>query len=222
MVHVAPHDGPMANEIMLSAEAAQIIGCTPAAVRAMERRGELEAARTPTGVRLFDRREVERVARERTRRKILIYDEIGKSFWNDKAVSASQFVSDLQGLPAAVRTLNVRVNSPGGSVFDAIAIANALRDERTSKGRTVKVRIDGLAVSAATIITSAGAPIEMVSNALLMIHEPRLVAIGTADEFRNHAKTLDMARDTIVATYRWVSPKSEEELVAMLKATTWM
>lgn len=153
---------------------------------------------------------------------IYVYGDIGKSFWDDDTVTASKFIADLGALPESVKTIRVHVNSRGGSVFEAHAIANALRAQRTDKGRTVETYIDGLAASAATIITSAGNPIRIADNAMMMVHEPSAVEMGTSKVMRKMADALDGIRNSIVAAYRWVSSKSEDELSAMMEATTWM
>ncbi len=131
-------------------------------------------------------------------------------------------MAELNALPESVKTIRVHINSPGGSVFEANAIANALRAQQNDKGRTVEVRIDGLAASAATIVSSAGNPIKMADNALLMVHEPSGIVRGTAKDMRELATTLDAIRDTIIAAYKWVSKKTTDELSAMMTATTWM
>jgi ATP-dependent protease ClpP protease subunit len=154
--------------------------------------------------------------------ELFVFDSIGKSFWDDSTVTAKQFVADLAALPESVKTIRVRVNSPGGDVFDAVAIANALRAERTEKGRTVEMSIEGLAASAATIITMAGDPIRIVKNGLVMVHNPHGFVYGTAEDMRKIAGLLDKVRDTIVATYRWHSELDAEALVALMDETTWM
>jgi ATP-dependent protease ClpP protease subunit len=116
----------------------------------------------------------------------------------------------------------VHLNSPGGNVIEASAIANALKAERTDQGRTVEMRIDGIAASAATIVTSAGNPIRIADNAMMMIHEPSGIGMGPSSSLRKLADALDAVRSAIVATYRWVSTKTEDELIAMMVATTWM
>ena len=153
---------------------------------------------------------------------LYIFDEIGRSFWNDDAVGAKAFVDELRALPETVQTIHLHVNSPGGDPFEATAIANALRAQRTEKGRAVNVSIEGLAASAATIITSAGAPIRMADNALFMIHDPFALVIGPAADMRKMADALDKIRDSIVATYQWTSPLGAEELAALMAAETWM
>lgn len=160
--------------------------------------------------------------------EIYIYDEIGKSFWNDEAVGAKQFIDDLAALSAAVTTLRVHVNSPGGDPFDAITIANALRAQSRDKGRKVLVSIDGLAASAATIISCAGDSIEMADNALMLIHQPSgdLRVTGTAADMRQAADALASALDRItvafITTYQWVSKLSADALGAMMAKETWM
>jgi len=137
-------------------------------------------------------------------------------------LTAKAFLAQLASLPAAVKTIRLHVNSPGGDVFAAVNIANALRDQRLSKNRTVEVFIEGLAASSASIVIMAGSTIRIADNALVMIHNPWSLAVGTAAEMRKAAEELDTVRATIVSTYRWHSELNDEELVALMDATTWM
>src|SRR5262245_1358966 len=93
-----------------------------------------------------------------------IFDEIGRSFYGDDAMSASDFIALLGGLPDRVRTLIVHINSNGGDVFEAVAIENSLLEQQARHGRTVNVRIDGLAASAASIVAMAGSTIEIAED----------------------------------------------------------
>ncbi|CAE6810945.1 ATP-dependent Clp protease proteolytic subunit [Paraburkholderia aspalathi] len=145
--------------------------------------------------------------------EIRIYDEIG--FWG---TDAKTFVSQLDKAAASAAEVVVAINSPGGDVFDAFAIYNALR---RYAGR-VTARIDGVAASAASLVAMAGDRIVMPENAMLMIHNPWTVALGTASDLRATADSMDKARDGILAAYRNKSGKSDEELTAMLDAETWM
>ena len=155
-------------------------------------------------------------------RTIHLYDEIGKSFWSDDTVTAAALVAELAALPAAVRTLNVHINSPGGDVFEGLAITNALRDQRTVHGRTVNVWIDGLAGSIASVIAMAGETIWIADNAMVFVHRPWTITAGDADDHRQQADLLDKIGHTIVATYRWHSELSEERIRELMKAETWM
>ena len=155
---------------------------------------------------------------------VYIFREIGKPWFGetDTTVTAEQFCADLAALPAAVTKIRVHINSPGGDPFEATVIANALREQRATKGRQVEVIIEGLAASAATVISCAGSPIRIAENGLMMIHDPFILAIGNAGELRKEADNLDKIRDAIIATYRWVSSKSVDDLSAMMAAETWM
>lgn len=154
--------------------------------------------------------------------ELFVFDEIGKSFWSDNAVTAQKFVDDLKALPDAVKTIRVRVNSPGGSVFEAITIANVLRAQSRDQKRTVEMIIEGLAASAATIVTSAGDSIKIADNAMMMIHDPLAIVMGPAPDMRKMADLLDQVRDSIIATYRWTSQLSAKKLGDLMAETTWM
>ncbi|MCG7869690.1 MAG: ATP-dependent Clp protease proteolytic subunit [Candidatus Thiodiazotropha taylori] len=135
-----------------------------------------------------------RAAGQRGTTEILIYGDIGDS-WSDESVQAADFVRDLQQVQAD--TLDVRINSYGGAISDAIAIYNALRRHPAK----VNVEIDGVAVSAASLITMAGDSISMAENALMMIHAPWNLAAGNAKEHRRVADMLDRFADAMTSAY---------------------
>lgn len=150
-------------------------------------------------------------------------DDAINRFWGENiGVTARAFVEQLAKIDDAVTTIRVHINSPGGDVFAAANIANALRDQQRTKGRTVETIIDGLAASAASVIAMAGSTVRMADNALLMIHDPWSYAIGNAAAMRKMADDLDKVRDTIVATYKWHSGLDDAEIVALMAAETWM
>lgn len=147
---------------------------------------------------------------------VSLYDAIGSVY---DGVSAKQFVDDLGALPESVKDITLHVNSPGGDVFDAIAIANALKQHPAK----VTASIEGLAASAATIVTQGGADVvQIADNGLVMIHNPMAVALGTASDMRSTAEALDRAGDAIIATYQRHSSLSHDQLSQMMEATTWM
>lgn len=155
---------------------------------------------------------------------IFVNDFIGDwidDYWGF-GVTAKAFLDALAGLPEATRTIRVHLNSPGGDVFAATTIANALRDQRLTKGRSVETIVDGLAASAATIIMMAGDPVKVADNAVVMIHNPWSVGMGNAAQMRKMAEDLDTIRDTIVATYQWHSKLDAKDLVELMDAETWM
>ena len=149
--------------------------------------------------------------------EILIYDFIGEDFFGG-GVTAKGLIDELNALKD-ITELNVRINSPGGDVFDGIAIHNALQRHKA----TVNVHIDGLAASIASIIAMAGDTIIMAENALMMIHNPHGFAIGDAAEMRKTGDLLDKAKESLVNTYesRVGENTSRTEIETMMDEETW-
>jgi ATP-dependent protease ClpP protease subunit len=143
--------------------------------------------------------------------EVLIYDEIGAY-----GVSAKGFLAELGALPDDA-PINLRLNSPGGSVFDAVAIYNAL----TRHSGTITVWIDGIAASAASYVAMAGDEIVMPQNAFLMIHDPSGIVMGTAADMRDMAGTLDKIAASMMRGYAAKSGKPENEMAALMTAETW-
>ena len=110
----------------------------------------------------------------------------------------------------AICRSTLRINSPGGSVFDAVAIHNAL----SRHAGPVTVWIDGIAASAASYIAMAGDEIVMPENTFLMIHDPAGVVMGTAADMRNMAGTLDKIADSMLRGYAARSGRPEDEIAA--------
>lgn len=144
--------------------------------------------------------------------EICVYDEIGG--WG---ISARQFVDDLQAL-GAVKSLTVRINSPGGSFFDGVAIYNALARHPAHK----TVWVDGFAASAASVVAMAGDEIVMPENTMMVIHEPRGAGAGTAADMRVIAEALDRACRSIVSIYAAKTERSAADVEALLATETWM
>ncbi len=112
---------------------------------------------------------------------IYIYDEIG--FWG---VTAKQFISDLNAL-GDITHINLHINSPGGDVFEGIAIFNALK----THGASITVYVDGVAASMASVIAMVGNPVIMPENTFMMIHKPFGFTGGDAEDMRTYADLLD-------------------------------
>ncbi len=143
--------------------------------------------------------------------EVAIYDEIGAY-----GVSAKGFLAELGALPEGT-PVDLRLNSPGGSVFDAVAIHNAIKRHEG----TVTVWIDGIAASAASYIAMAGDEIVMPENAFLMIHDPSGLVMGTAEDMRAMAEALDKVKGSLVSGYAAKSGRTPEEVSALMAAETW-
>src|SRR5258707_661628 len=107
--------------------------------------------------------------------EIYVYDEIGLY-----GRTANDFIQELSQLNADA--IRLHLNSPGGDVFDGIAIYNALK----SSTAQITVQVDALAASIASVIAMAGDRVEVANNAQFMIHDARGVGLGTADEMREY------------------------------------
>lgn len=150
------------------------------------------------------------------RAELYFYDYIGGGFF-DKGITA-QTVTDAMKEFTPKADLDVFINSPGGAVFEGVAIYNILRRWDGKK----RVHIDGIAASIASIIAMAGDSIEIASNGTMMIHRPYGMALGTADELRKTADSLDLVHDTILDTYVARTGGEKKEIDAWMRAETWM
>lgn len=142
---------------------------------------------------------------------VMIYGAIGG--WD--GIAAEDLVPEIATL--GVDTINVRMNSPGGSVFDGLAIYNAL----ATHDAHVIVHIEGLSASIASIIAMAGDEIRIGESANLMIHKPWSIALGDADAFRSEADILDKLQDGLLAVYVARSGRDAADVSAKINAETW-
>jgi ATP-dependent protease ClpP protease subunit len=146
--------------------------------------------------------------------EIMIYDEIGD--WGEYGINASSLVSQLSTLD--VTDILVRINSPGGDAFDGIAIRNAISQHPAR----VRVQIDGLAASAASIIATAGDEVTISPGAMMMIHDAMGVAVGPASEMRQMADMLDKLSDSIAGLYQaQTGTGTVETWRSLMLAETW-
>jgi HK97 family phage portal protein len=125
---------------------------------------------------------------------LYLYDIFGLDLLG--GITARQVVADLQALGDAPE-IEVRLNSPGGDVFEGIAVHNALARH---PGRVV-VHVDGLAASIASLVAMGGDEIRIAENAMVMVHPPWALFAGDAAEMRREADTLDKAWTAMLATY---------------------
>lgn len=145
---------------------------------------------------------------------VSIYDEIGLY-----GVSAGDFLAELREINGDIE---MHINSPGGDVFDGIAIYNQLR--QAQKRGTVHVVVDGLAASAASFIAQAASPgrLEMAPHSQMMIHEGFAMGIGNAADFQELSAQLDKASANIAGIYADRSGKPAAFWRDMMRAETWL
>lgn len=114
-------------------------------------------------------------------------------------------------------TIRVRINSPGGDVFDGFAIYNALRQHRSN----VIVQVDGVAASAASVVAVAGDEVLMADASFLMIHNAWGMVIGNADELRDAADLLDKVDGQIADAYARKSGSPAADFASAMAVETW-
>ena len=148
--------------------------------------------------------------------ELILYGSIGHDEdWDD--ISDKAFKQDIENL-GDVENITLHINSPGGSVFSAIAIANTLKNHKAK----VTANIDGIAASAATIITSACDIVRMPKNAHFMIHNPMTFAYGNNQDMEKTLNMLNKVKDSIIETYLYKSNTDKETLSELMNEETWM
>lgn len=155
--------------------------------------------------------------------ELYLYGEISDATWWGDEVTPKQFIEDLKSL-GDIKTLNVYINSYGGDVFAAHAIHSQLKRHKAA----VKVYIDGVAASAASIIAMAGDTIHMPANAMMMVHHPLSGMLGYfyARELRQIADELDKIAESIIAAYMEKTTLDREAILEVMNGDdgegTWM
>lgn len=154
-----------------------------------------------------------------------LYSTISDSdqgFWGEKldVVTAKGFIDETQCEKGD--TLNIYVNSPGGSVFEATAMCAHIQRLRES-GVTVNAYIDGIAASAASFLVMACDKVHCYKSSMLMVHKPMCFAWGNADELLKQAETLEAVENgTCMPLYMDKAKVDADTIKSFLKAETWM
>lgn len=154
---------------------------------------------------------------------LYLYNVIDDFAYEGYSDSAESILKDINSL-GNIKTLNVFINSPGGSVFEGISIKNMLERQKL-KGCFINVVIDGLAASIASVIAMAGDKITMPENALMMIHRASCGCMGNADDFAKQIEVLNKIDLVLTNTYvtRSNGLLTEEDVTNMFNSgDTWL
>jgi len=157
-----------------------------------------------------------RAAKDKKKAEVILYASIGESWWGD-SVSAKQF-SDTLKTVGEVDELDIRINSPGGDVFDGMTIYNRLKQHKAKK----TVYIDGMAASIASIIALAGDDIVIGEGAAYMIHLPWTFAMGNRNDLDNTVNLLIDIEEQMVGLYQRKTKIPRTEIKTMLEKETWL
>ena len=148
--------------------------------------------------------------------EVLISGPIGGSFWDDSGMTEKAFLDALADIPKG-KPLVIGVNSEGGSIQDGLGIFNAIK---RWEGPTT-ARIDGYAVSIASVIPLAAQRVISPKSSIWMIHEPWMVAQGNAEDMRKAADVLEKHGETLASIYESETGMSAEDVRAKMKSETW-
>jgi ATP-dependent protease ClpP protease subunit len=147
--------------------------------------------------------------------QVHIYNEISRD-----GITADQFKNDFAQITAP--SIELRLNSIGGDVFDGVAIYHTIRNHPS----TVDVIVDGVAASIASVIAMAGDTVRMSRGSQLMMHDAWTAAVGNAKHMRDQAELLDRWSDTISAFYAEAAgsrkgPADPKHWRTCMEAETW-
>ncbi len=148
-------------------------------------------------------------------RTLFLNGTIAEESWFDDEVSPSIFKDELE---SGTGDITVWINSPGGDCIAAAQIYNMLV---SYKGK-VKVYIDGLAASAASVIAMAGDEVLMSPVSMLMIHNPATMAFGDHEDMKKAIEMLDEVKESIINAYEIKSGLSRDKLSRLMDNETWM
>jgi ATP-dependent protease ClpP protease subunit len=148
--------------------------------------------------------------------ELMLYEVIGDPWGDGTGIGAKAVADELKKHKNAEKIL-VRINSPGGIAADGAAIYNMLRRHKA----VVEVDVDGMALSAASIIAMAGDTVRMAANAMMMIHEAWAVAVGGADDMLKAAESLGKLNAAIATNYKAKAGEDTKTWLAAMAEETW-
>lgn len=149
--------------------------------------------------------------------EILLYGPVGKSIWDNEGITGKDVTNAIKEIPKGQK-ITIGVNSQGGAVHEGMAIYNAI----ARRSDDITVRIDGYALSIASVFPLAASKVVSPKSSVWMIHNASNWCQGTAKEMRKNADMLETHDGVIVDTYAAKTGKTEKEIRASMDAETWM
>lgn len=147
---------------------------------------------------------------------ISVFDVIGQDYWTGEGVTTKRIAAALRSI--GERDVVVNINSPGGDMFEGLAIYNLLREH---KGH-VTVKVLGVAASAASIIAMAGDEVQIARAGFLMIHNAWVFAAGNRHDFRDYADYLEPFDASMADIYVARSGQELGTVQKMMDGETWI
>lgn len=149
-------------------------------------------------------------------RSISVYDVIGQDFWTGDGVTAKRVAGALRSMGKGPVTVNV--NSPGGDMFEGLAIYNLLREHDGE----VTVRVLGLAASAASIVAMAGDTVQIARAGFLMVHNAWVMVVGNRHDLTDVAETLQSFDEAMAGIYAAHTGQDKKAMAKLMDAETWI
>ncbi len=147
---------------------------------------------------------------------VTMFDVIGEDYWSGGGVTAKRITSQLRAI--GDRPVEVQINSPGGDMFEGIAIFNVLREHP----QPVTVKVMGMAASAASIIAMAGDHIEIGAASFLMVHNCWVVAVGNRHDMAETAEWLAPFDQAMVDLYAMRTGQDAKAVAKWMDSETYM
>lgn len=155
-------------------------------------------------------------ALERGDNVITMFDIVGEDFWSGGGITAKKVASQLRAI--GDRPVEVQINSPGGDMFEGIAVYNVLREH----SQPITVKIMGMAASAASVIAMAGDEIQIGAASFVMIHNCWVLAIGNRHDMRETADFLEPFDQAMVDLYAQRTGQEAKAVSKWMDAETYM
>jgi ATP-dependent Clp protease, protease subunit len=147
---------------------------------------------------------------------ITMFEMIGDDYWSGGGVTAKKVASQLRAI--GDRPVTVQINSPGGDMFEGIAIYNVLREHP----QPITVQVMGMAASAASVIAMAGDDIQVGASSFLMIHNCWVLAMGNRNDMRELADWLEPFDSAMVGLYAQRTGRDAKEIASWMDKETYM
>lgn len=147
---------------------------------------------------------------------ITMFDIVGEDYWSDGGITAKKIAAQLRAI--GPKPIEIQINSPGGDMFEGIAIFNILREHP----QPITVKVMGMAASAASIIAMAGDTIEIGATSFIMIHNCSVLAIGNRHDMQETADWLAPFDQAMVDVYAMRTGADAKDIAKWMDAETFM
>lgn len=147
---------------------------------------------------------------------VTIFDVIGEDFWTGGGVTAKKVSAQLRAI--GDRPVEVQINSPGGDMFEGLAIYNVLREHP----QEITIKVMGMAASAASIIAMAGDEIQIGAASFIMIHNAWVLAMGNRHDMRETADFLEPFDQAMVDVYAARTGQDTKDIAKWMDDETFM